>query len=121
MTSDILPGVLDQHPDLDAEKVDSLWNLIYSHVFHGLTSEAARLLPYVKSGQGSSSSTVLNRELTLMTELLSKKPAYNPSNGSVTEFEALWTAWRDECQHRLDQRAFFGHEQLTFICKVMLE
>ncbi len=123
-SSKILPDVQQELPDLSHECIEKVWNLIYTHVFHGRTREAAKLLPLVNPRHGNShsngvvNSTSLKNKIELMTELLEKKPRYNPRTGSFTDFESTWNTWREECVSRLEQRAFFGCDQLTFVCNV---
>ncbi|CAL8074411.1 unnamed protein product [Orchesella dallaii] len=124
-SSKILPEVQQELPDLGQQCIDKVWKLIYTHVFHGRTREAAKLLPFVNPRHGNSnsngtgSSASLKNKIDLMTELLEKKPRYNPRTGSFTDFESSWESWREECVNRLDQRVFYGNEQLTFICHVL--
>ncbi len=60
----------------------------------------------------------MERYISLMWELLEKKPDFNPDFGSVSEFEINFTAWQDECQNRLDNGAFLGNDNFTFLAKV---
>lgn len=118
-TSELLPQILEELPDLGSESKENLWTLIYSHTFHGATQDASRLLSYVKSiSKENSNSVVLTRQIELMNELLMKKPEFNPDTGSVTEFENLFQAWQEECQNRLENGAFVGNERFIFMCKV---
>lgn len=120
-SSKLLPEIQQELPDLSQEALDQLWKLIYTHVFHGRTKEAAKLLHLVnpKHGHSGNGASSLKTKIELMTELLEKKPMYNPRTGSFVDFESSLSAWKDECQNRLDQRAFYGCEQLTFICNVL--
>lgn len=123
-SSKVLLEIQPELPDLSQECIDQVWGIIYTHVFHGRTREAAKLLPYVNprhvssTSNGVLTSASLKTKIELMTELLVKKPQYNPRTVSFTDFESSWVSWREECVNRLEQRTFYGSDQLTFICNV---
>lgn len=126
-SSQVLAEVTQEELDLGQQEcIEKVWQVIYRHVFHGRTAEAAKLFPYFNSRHGNShsngtaTSTSLKNKIELMTELLEKKPRYNPRTGSLTDFESNWNSWREECVNRLEQRAFYGCDQLQFICNVCM-
>lgn len=88
--------------------------------------EAARLLQYVKYTSssinerkgGNSTSSVQDRQISLMSELLQKKPNFVPEVGSVSEFEHMFQAWQEECLNRLENGAFVGADNFIFLAKV---
>jgi hypothetical protein len=125
-SSELLPSILDKLPSLSPSALASLWSLTISHVCHGATFAAARLLHHIKAsveqGEPSSTSSSTVRQLDSMAELLAKKPEFVPSPGaSVSQFQSSFLAWQEEAKLRLENNVFASHPQLTFIAKVSFD
>ncbi len=110
----VLADLLPELPDLDPRHLDELWTVIYTHTFQGRTGEAAKLLDYTNINN----SVVLAEQLSLMSELMRKRPVFCPKTSSSSGFENAWAEWRDECESRLRQRAFHGSTELALLAKV---
>ena len=109
-----LASLMSELPDLDPHNLSTLWSIIYTHTFHGRTSEAAKLLEFVNLDN----SVVLADQLKLMSELMRKKPVFSPTTSSTSDFGTAWTEWHEECENRVSNRAFSGSQQLTLLGKV---
>ena len=111
----IFSQIEDEISEMDSETMQKMWDLIYKLIFHGKTKEAAKYLKYMNP----SNSPVIEEQSSHLAELLAKRPVYHPTVHSVTNFERAWNAWIEELERRLSHRAFLGHEEYTFICKVI--
>jgi len=111
----ILEELANEFPDLDPDSVTKIWSLIFEHTFQGRTTEASRLLKFTNRAEDK----VPESQISLMVELMVKMPKFVPGSSSVTDFDAAWVYWREECENRLTQRAFQGNEQLTLLAQVL--
>jgi len=120
-SSKILPEVQQELPDLGQQCIDEVWKPMFSTGGQEKQPNSFHLSTHDMGTQiGTGTSASLKNKIDLMTELLEKKPRYNPRTGSFTDFESSWATWREECVNRLEQRVFYGNEQLTFICHVCM-
>jgi len=110
----VLVSLMSELPDLDPHNLSKLWGVIFTHTFHGRTVDAAKLLEFVNL----ENSAVFSHQLELMSELMRKKPVFNPATSTTADFGILWNEWHEECENRLRSRAFAGSEELTLLAKV---